>query len=159
MQLSEFKRILGAHQEKGIQFLLPTGTKIPVHAHVTDVARIEKRFIDCGGTFRTEITCRMQTWFADDTEHRVGVNTLLKVLDKAAPFLETEEMDVEIEHEAPFISQFPIDSVEPNGEVLMVSLGIKHTTCLAQDVCIPPNRQKSPLSFKSLPNFSVSKCC
>ena len=39
MKLSEFKRLLAEHPGTNIHFVLPTGTKIPLHAHVTDVAR------------------------------------------------------------------------------------------------------------------------
>ncbi len=41
MKLSEFKKILTQHSEKHIRFVLPTGGKIPAHAHVTEVARDE----------------------------------------------------------------------------------------------------------------------
>jgi hypothetical protein len=55
MNVSEFKTHLGQHADKPLQFILPTGSKIPLHAHITDVTRIDKRFIDCGG--------RTETWF------------------------------------------------------------------------------------------------
>src|SRR5581483_1540517 len=105
---------------------------MPPHAHVTEVARIDKRFIDCGGTFRTEFTCRLQTWFSDDTEHRLTSRKLLGILQKAASFLETENLDVDVEYEAPFISQFPISGAEAEGETLTVRLGTNHTACLAE---------------------------
>jgi hypothetical protein len=63
---------------------------------------------------------------------------LLKVLDKAASFLESEDLDVDVEYEAPFISQFPISGVEIGDDALLVRLGIKHTACLAEDRCLPP---------------------
>jgi len=159
MKLAEFKKFLGQNLGKNIQFILPTGTKIPAHAHVTDIARIEKRFIDCGGVFRTEILCRLQVWFADDTDHRVGAKMLHKILDKSATFLETEDLDVDVEYEAPFISQFPISSVEPGGDVLVVRLGIKHTACLAEDKCLPPSLNQQPISFTPIPTLQPSKCC
>jgi hypothetical protein len=159
MKLSEFKKVLSSQSDKSLHFVLPTGTKIPVHAHVTDVARIDKRFIDCGGTFRTESVCRLQAWFADDTDHRIGARMLLKVLDKAAGFLESEDLDVDVEYEAPFISQFPISTVEVGEEALLVHLEIKHTTCLAEDICLPPAARK-PSVFKPLPNLEpMKKCC
>ncbi len=157
MKLAELKEILGQHTGKNLSFLLPTGTRMPIQAHVTDVARIEKRFIDCGGTFRTEIFCRLQTWFSDDTDHRAGTKMLLKVLEKAAPFLETEEMEVDVECEAPFISQFPITDIQAEGDILTVVLGIKHTACLAPDKCMPP--KTTAISFSSFPTFQPGKCC
>src|SRR5580698_9890618 len=98
MQLSELKKLLSEHSQQNIRFILPTGTKIPPHAHVTEVALIEKKFIDCGGTFRTGSLCRLQTWFADDTDHRLTAGKLLAILDKSASFLGTADLDVDVEH-------------------------------------------------------------
>jgi hypothetical protein len=159
MQLAEFKKYLSQHLDKNIQFILPTGTKIPFHAHVTDVARIEKRYIDCGGTFRTELLCRLQIWFADDTGHRVSARTLFKVLEKAAPFLETEELDIDVEYEAPFISQFPVSIIESTGDVLTVRLAIRHTTCLAPDRCLPPSLPAKINLLNPITDALPSKCC
>src|ERR1700722_19361341 len=133
MQISELKKTLAENSYRNIRFILTTGTKAPPHAHVTEVALIEKKFIDCGGTFRTETNCRLQTWFADDTDHRLTAGKLLAILDKSASFLEADNLEVDVEHEAPFISQFPISGAEADGDVLLVRLGIKHTACLAED--------------------------
>jgi hypothetical protein len=158
MTLSEFKRLLAADAYRNIRFILPTGSKIPPHAHVTEVARVDKRFIDCGGKFRTETNCRLQTWFADDTDHRLTAGKLLAILDKSASFLETDALEVDVEHEAPFVSQFPISSVEAEGEALVVRLGVRHTACLAEDKCLPPALNKTP-TFKPLQDIQSGKCC
>jgi hypothetical protein len=149
MILSELKKLLAENTYRNIRFVLPTGSKVPPHAHVTEVARMDKKFIDCGGTFRTETLCRLQTWFADDTDHRLTAGKLLAILDKSASFLEADDLEVDVEHEAPFVSQFPISIVE---------LGIKHTACLAEDKCLPPNLNKSSILTR-LPDFKQNKCC
>lgn len=159
MKLSELKKTLAENPEKNICFILPTGTKIPVHAHVTEVARIEKKFIDCGGTFRTEAVCRLQVWFAEDTDHRATARMLLQILDKSASFLETEDMDVDVEYEAPFISQFPIAEVTAQSGSVAIRLGIKHTACLAEDRCLPPALKKQSVEFKGIPSLQPTKCC
>lgn len=158
MQLSEFKKTLSENAARNIRFSLPTGTKAPPHAHVTEVALIEKKFVDCGGTFRTDSFCRLQTWFADDTDHRLTAGKLLVILDKAASFLGKDDLEVDVEHEAPFISQFPIDQIEADGETLNIRLGLKHTACLAEDRCLPPNLNK-PNILTPLPGFKEKKCC
>jgi hypothetical protein len=158
MILSEFKEVLTENPNRNIRFVLPTGSKIPPHAHVTEVARMDKQFIDCGGTFRTETICRLQTWFADDTDHRLTAGKLLAILHKSAAFLETDNLDVDVEHEAPFVSQFPISSVETAGDALIVQLGIKHTACLAEDKCLPPALNKTSI-LTPLPKFNQGKCC
>ncbi len=156
MKLSEFKAVLAQHPEKTIGFILPGGEIIPVHAHVTEVARIDKRFIDCGGTFRTELICRLQTWVADDLHHRLSAGKLLAIIQKSASFMETEDLDVDVEHEAPVISQFPVGDVAPDGDRLLVHLTTKHTACLAPEKCLPPPQS---ISFNPIPSFKPAKCC
>lgn len=158
MQLSELKKKLSKNRDRNIRFILPTGSKIPPHAHVTEVARIDKRFIDCGGTRRTETLCRLQTWFQDDTDHRLTAAKLLAILEKSASFFDKDDLEVDVEHEAPFISHFPIEEIEADGDTLVVNLGIKHTACLAEDRCLPPNLNKFSV-LMPLPNVKKSKCC
>ena len=158
MQISGLKKTLSENSHRNIRFILPTGTKVPPHAHVTEVALIEKKFIDCGGTFRTDSLCRLQTWFADDTDHRLTAGKLLAILEKSASFINADDLEVDVEHEAPFVSQFPIEKVEVDGEVLAIRLGVKHTACLAEDKCLPPNLNKSNI-LTPLPSFKEKKCC
>lgn len=156
MKLSELKTTLAQHPEKNIRFILPDGEAVPDHAHVTEVARIEKRFIDCGGTFRTEILCRLQTWVADDLQHRLTAGKLLAILKKSISFLETDDLDVDVEYEAPVISQFPVTGIEAESDVVVVQLGTRHTACLALDKCLPPPQS---ISYKAIPSFRAAKCC
>lgn len=158
MKLSELKKQLAKHKEQNVRFILPTGSKLPPHAHVTEVARIDKKYIDCGGTQRTDTACRLQTWFQDDTDHRLTAAKLAAILEKSASFFGQEDPDVDVEHEAPFISHFPIEKIEAAGDALIIHLGIKHTACLAEDRCLPPNLNK-PYVFKRLPELKKSKCC
>ena len=158
MKLTEFKKTLLENSGRNIRFLLPTGAKVPPHAHVTEVARIDKNFVDCGGTRRTDSTCRLQVWFQDDTDHRLTTGKLLAILEKAIPILQTDDLEVDAEYEAPFIAQFPLEKIEAAGSELVIQLGIKHTACLAEDKCLPPNLNK-PSLLTRLPDFSRGKCC
>jgi hypothetical protein len=142
MQLSELKKLLAKNASRNIRFILPTGSKIPPHTHVTEVARIDKKYIDCGGTRRTDAVCRLQTWFQDDTDHRLTAGKLSVILEKSASFFDKEDPEVDVEHEAPFVSHFPIEKIEIKDDTLMVHLGVKHTACLAEDRCLPPNLNK-----------------
>ena len=159
MKVAELKASLSQHPERPIRFVLPTGSKIPPHAHVTEVARNEKQFVDCGGTFRTDTTCRVQAWTADDTDHRLTAGKLLTIFEKGARILKSDDLDVEIECEAPFISHFPVSSIHPEGEALLIHLATKHTACLAEDKCMSPAAAKHSISFKPLPLPSLTKCC
>ena len=159
MYLTEFKKALSQHPDKLLQFVLPTGTRIPPHAHITEVARLEKHFIDCGGTVRKESFCRMQIWFADDTAHRITAQKFLKVLDKAATVLGEEDLVIDFEYEAPFIAQFPIASITPDGNTLVIKLGIHHTDCLAKELCVPAAKPQKNLFNPQLPSLEKTKCC
>ncbi len=138
MKLSIFREVLQSEPDGNLRFTLPDGSLIPAHAHVTEVARVSKRFVDCGGTLREEITCRLQVWVADDTEHRLSPGKLDGVLAKAAgPVLQNEDLSVEIEYEHPILSQFPIHECDVVGTTLIFRTQLRHTDCLAKELCIP----------------------
>jgi hypothetical protein len=158
MKLNELKAVLAQHPETTLRFILPNGEAVPAHAHVTEVARIEKQFIDCGGTMRHDLMCRLQTWTANDYDHRLTAGKLLGILNKAGSFLATEDIEVDVEHQVQFISQFPLEAVEVDGSQLLMKLTERHTACLALDKCgVPPTT--NPILFKPLPTFSQAKCC
>lgn len=138
MKLTEFKAALAQHADLSLRFLLPDGTAVPGHAHVTEVARIDKRFVDCGGTLRTDTMCRLQIWVADDLHHRLTAGKLLKILSKAGPVLQSEDLAVDVEYEAGWISQFPLESIEARSGELVFRLTERHTACLAEDKCKTP---------------------
>jgi hypothetical protein len=55
MTLSEFKTSLTSHPDLEVSLCLPSSNEIPEHFHVTEVDRVEKRFIVCGGTPREKV--------------------------------------------------------------------------------------------------------
>lgn len=154
MKISELRQHLAAHAELALRFHLPDGAPIAAHAHVTEVARIDKRFVDCGGTLRTDAFCRLQTWVADDTYHRLTAGKLHSILEKAKPVLLSDDLDVDIEHENGVLSQYPLGSVELSGNELVLRLNRRHTACLAEDRCIRPPTAANSIFFKPLPRFT-----
>jgi hypothetical protein len=137
MKLSEFRAQLLAHPNHILTFALPDGGLIPAHFHITEAGRVDKSFIDCGSTIRTIASCSLQAWVADDTEHRFSPGKLAGVLHVAAPLFRGDDLDVEIEYEDGFISQFPVLAATTEGRALIFQLGLKHTDCLAKDTCLP----------------------
>jgi len=161
MKLHEFKNTLAQKPEAQVRFRLPTGDLTPAHIHVTEVARIDKRFIDCGGTLRNDSLCRLQTWFADDTAHRLTAGKLTKIFAMAERVALTDDLDVDVEHEVGHISQFPVESAEVSDNEIVFRLTERHTACLAMDKCLPPAALSkfSPLKFNFTDKSPVSKCC
>ena len=79
MKLSEIKKHLASL--KTIAFQLPNGDLVPNHFHVTEVGRVTKNFIDCGGTVRNEEVANFQLWEADDYDHRLHPEKLTHIIE------------------------------------------------------------------------------
>lgn len=161
MKVAELKNELKRYPEANVRFMLPGGESVPAHAHVTEVARIDKRFIDCGGTLRDDSLCRLQTWFSDDFDHRLTAGKLAKILDKAGPVLQSDDLEVDVEHELSFITQFPLKAIEASPDEMILRLAERHTACLALDKCKPtaPLSDLNPLKFNFREKQPSSGCC
>jgi hypothetical protein len=161
MELCELKCILTAKPEARLRVLLPNGEFAPAHVHVSEVARVDKRFIDCGGTLRTESVCRLQTWHANDVEHRLTAGKLMRIFAKAEQVLLTDDLDVDVEHEVGFNSQFPLELVDAQADEIVFRLGVRHTACLAEDQCLPPPKRAEfdPIKFDFKGGTAAGKCC
>lgn len=137
MSLEAFRQALAANPSLGLRFRLPTGGLAPIHLHLTEVARVEKRFIDCGGTIRTEVSARLQLWAADDTDHRVGCAKALQVLARGAELVGSTALPLEVEYDFPLLTVFPVLGSVVEGQERIFLLGAQHAECLAPDVCVP----------------------
>jgi hypothetical protein len=138
MTLDEFRGWLARHPDAPLHFALPDGELVPAHFHVTEVGRVRKDFIDCGGTTRSMTTCLLQVWIANDTEHRLNATKLAAILKLAGPLFGSENPPVEIEYEGAVVSQYPIADADATPKGLLFQLGSKHTDCLAKDRCGVP---------------------
>ena len=140
MKLSQAKNILNSVEE--VNFLLPNGTLVPEHFHVTEVGLITKNFIDCGGTVRKETVVNFQLWEANDFEHRLKPQKLLNIIELSEKVLGIEDFEIEVEYQSGTIGKYTLD-FNGNDFILLN----KQTNCLAQDNCgIPSEKQKLKLS-------------
>lgn len=136
MKLNELKSTLRAHPTAFPRLILPDGDYIPAHFHITEVGHVAKRFIDCGGTLHETIdTCLLQTYVADDIDHRLDAATFAKILDLGDRVLPPDDLEVEVEYDCCVVAQYPIAGVAVAGEHLELQLGEKHTDCLAKEKC------------------------
>ena len=136
VKLKELKDILGSHPEALPRFITPDGDQIPAHFHITEVGHIAKRFIDCGGKLHDKTdTCLLQTYVADDVDHRLNAGTFAKILKLGDQVLPHDDLDVELEYEDCAITQSPIIGAKFTGEYIDLQLGEKHTDCLAKEKC------------------------
>jgi hypothetical protein len=135
MKVLDLRAVLAAHPGAKMHWMLPDKSFIPDHYHITEVGRLQKDFIDCGGTIRSLASCLLQIWVADDTDHRLLTTTLAKIMEVAGAVLQSDELPVEVEYEEGTISQYPVAGVEVTPAGLLFYLGTKHTACLAPEKC------------------------
>ena len=149
MKLSEIKSKL--NQLETIAFQLPNGTLVPNHFHVTEVGKITKDFIDCGGTVRHEEVVNFQLWEANDYDHRLHPEKLLHIIELSEKALHIEDLEIEVEYQGDTIGKYSLDF--DGTHFLLTS---KQTACLAQEACGIPN-EKPKVKFSELQN-STSSC-
>jgi len=140
MKLSEFTQHLSGLKE--IAFQLPNGILVPEHFHVTEVGKISKQFIDCGGTLRDEEKISFQLWEENDYNHRLHPEKLVKIIDLARNKLELPDAEIEVEYQGESINKFKLDF--DGKSFLLVNT---QTNCLAKEKCgIPAQKPKVKLS-------------
>jgi hypothetical protein len=135
MTVKEFCAALASNPNAKMHWMLPDKSFVPAHYHITEVGRVQKDFVDCGGTVRSTKTCVLQVWVANDVDHRLEATKLASILKIAAPLLQSNELPVEVEYEEGVISQYPIGGMEVTPSGLLFYLGTKHTACLAPEKC------------------------
>ena len=139
MKLSELKSLLSQHPNRIFRIRLPTGAPVPLSFHVTEVGRVHKTFLDCGGKLRESITCQLQIWVGPDFDHRIETRKMAAILEKGKAYLPDETIPVELEYEDEVISQYVIEDHEVADDAVILILGHKHTECLAPELCgLPP---------------------
>ncbi len=155
MKLSEIKKNL--KELENIAFELPNGNLVPSHFHVTEVGKVTKNFIDCGGTVRNEEVVNFQLWNADDYDHRLHPEKLLNIIELSEKVLGIKDLEIEVEYQGDTIGKF---GLEFNGTNFLLTT--KQTDCLAKDNCGIPEA-KPKLQMVDIPNGSScdpnSGCC
>lgn len=155
MKLSEIKNKL--NQLETIAFQLPNGELVPSHFHVTEIGKITKNFIDCGGTVRYEEVVNFQLWNENDYDHRLHPEKLLSIIELSEKTLHIGDLEIEVEYQADTIGKF---GLEFDGKNFLLTN--KQTDCLAKDKCgIPAEKSKLVLSElnNASPCTSGGGCC
>lgn len=156
MNLLELKTLLRENAGKHFRLKLPDGSPVPVSFHVTEVGRVQKTFIDCGGKLRESVACQLQIWVGEDVEHRIEAQKAAAILEKAKSFLPDDTIPVEIEYEKDVISQYTIEAAESHADSVVLTLAPKHTQCLAMELCGVPDKSGKEQSACCTPS---SGCC
>lgn len=126
---------LSAHPNAALHIVLPDDDVVPAHFHVTEIGRVQKDFIDCGGTARSTTHCQLQLLVASDVDHRLSAGKLAKVFALSAPVLRGDDLPLVIEHEDCRTIAFPVESFTATDEQISIKLSLPHPACLAGDAC------------------------
>ena len=140
MKLVELKKILTEIDQ--VTFELPNGDKVPSHFHVTEVGKIDKNFIDCGGTVRKETVVNFQLGTSKDYDHRLTADQLKKIIALSEKVIGIGNEEIEVEYQSDTIGKYDLTF---NGWNFV--LQSKQTDCLAKDNCgIPVEKKKKSLA-------------
>lgn len=135
MDVQQVYQALESSGDAAVRFQLPTGEWIPAHFHVTEVGRIDRNFIDCGGTQRHTASCLLQAWTSEDFEHRLTAGKLATILKLAAPILGSFDLPVEVEYGVEVAAQYAVAQAHTEPGAITFVLKGKQTDCLAKDHC------------------------
>ncbi len=153
MKLSEIKNHLKSLKQ--IAFELPDGSLVPNHFHVTEVGKVTKDFIDCGGKLRHEEVVNFQLWNADDYDHRLHPEKLVHIIELSEKVLNLPDAEIEIEYQGNTIGKYGLDF---DGKHFMMTN--KATACLARESCgVPEQNIKQENQFVQLTTISAGESC
>ncbi|MES2588094.1 MAG: DUF6428 family protein [Bacteroidota bacterium] len=154
MKLSEIKTHL--QNVDSVNFILSSGEIVPKHFHVTEIGVITKHFIDCGGKERLEKVVNFQLWDANDFDHRLSAEKLLKIISLSEKTLHIEDLEIEVEYQSNTIGKYNLEFDGVN-----FILAAKKTACLASDSC-GVDTPKTKVQLSELQNETCKpggKCC
>src|SRR4051812_48601071 len=112
MNLDTFVAVLTENPQAALHLMLPDGSFVPAHFHVTEVGRVQKDFIDCGGAKRSTTACVLQVWVANDNDRRLDTSKLAQIIQIGTPLFPSMTVPVEVEYEQGAVSQYPIQQAE-----------------------------------------------
>lgn len=156
MFLEELKQLLPSLEQ--VIFQLPDQSTVPAHFHVTEIGQAEKRFIDCGGTLRTEQKITFQLWHSVDFDHRLAPAKLSAIVKLSEEKLGLGNHEIEVEYQnGDTISKYGLDF---DGQCFTLTNTL--TDCLAPDKCgIPAQKPRIKLRDLQQQNHCdpASGCC
>lgn len=135
MIIKDLMGLLKSNEDAHLYISLPSGELVPNHFHVTEVGKVQKNFIDCGGVVRENTSCVLQVWTDDDIHHRLKAGKLLKILNLGQKILGDINLPVEIEYGKDVISTYTLAEVKVWETYLILLTSGKQTNCLAPDKC------------------------
>ncbi len=151
--LSDLVDILKSANPDSLRVTLPGGEIVPSHFHVTEVGRVRKEFIDCGGSIRQTSRCQLQLLVATDYDHRLTAGKLLKIIESSRPILGSSPLPLAVEYGREAAVVYPVQAIGVEGGALVLILENPQTACLAADSCgLSPEEA-------GIPRIATAACC
>ena len=135
MNTNQVIEVLDAHRSAPLHVMLPSGEFVPAHFHVTEIGRVQKSFIDCGGVRRESETCMLQVWTASDVDHRLTAGRLAQIFGVAKHVIGANDPPVGVEYGSDVAAQYFVSNIEVTPKGLLFVLVGKQTECLAPERC------------------------
>lgn len=151
MLLSEF--LMALNQVESLRFQTPSGDFVPNHFHITEVGKVGKHFIDCGGTERKEEVINFQLWTAEDVDHRLQPQKVMNIIRLSQRRIGLTDAPIEVEYQGDTVGKYALSF-----DGAFFHLQNKFTDCLAKENCGIPetDTQQSPNNSCCDPD---SGCC
>ena len=118
-----------------ISIFTPSGLGIASHYHITEIGRTTKNFVDCGGTKRSDSHTSFQIWVANDTDHRVRVSKLVKIIESGLGLVDASDQVVFEYDNNHSIILYGIEKIQRLEYAFNIFLSKLRTNCLAPDKC------------------------
>ena len=145
MNLQEFKFALSQHPDHELGIRFDSGQEIAAHFHVTEIGKVTKDFVDCGGTRRMTVSCVLQTLVANDFDHRLKSDKLATIIKKASVLDLDDSLPMEVEVQTDTIGVYAFAAATAENGKLVFTIDSKQTACLAPSTCgldvLPVNGQ------------------
>ena len=110
MNVKDFKNTLSELNE--LTFVLPNGSHIAPHFHLTEVGEITKSYVDCRGSVRLEKTANFQLWTAHDYDHRLKPRKVIEIIEMAEKEIGLQNLDIEVEYQSETIGRYGLEFKE-----------------------------------------------
>ena len=120
---------------------------------MTEIGKVEKEYIDCGGTMRTSSKINFQLWYSSDTDHQLFAEKLKSIIELSEQKLKLNDVEIEVEYQSETIGRYALDFKDGVFQLLSTM-----TDCLAPDKCgVPQVKPRIRISSQGcVPN---SGCC
>lgn len=152
MNLKELKTSLKNMEE--VNFILPNGSYVPSHFHLTEIGLSTKTFMDCGGSRHDDHKVTLQLWTSIDYHHRLKAVKFLNIIRSSDSLFESEELEVEVEYQTETVGKYGLSFDSKN-----FRLSNTQTDCLATELCgIDAIKTKAKKSLESLGKVAANTC-